>query len=173
MTKNEAYEYMQQGYPVSHKNFGPDQYLYMDQDYIIRDENGIAFEASWDVQNNDRQWDLDWFIFKNAATKRVGAGRKPVQISTNSNLISHIQGKECPGKENCLQYVNIAGETACLVCDVNEDQYRISESENLETKYIEMIPETNSSDIVDEYKKLSLRKRIINKIISFLSRFGG
>ena len=64
MTKQEAYNKMLEGYCVSHKDFGSDEFLFMDESYIIRDETGEEFEESWDVRTGD-SWETNWFIFKN------------------------------------------------------------------------------------------------------------
>ena len=39
MTNEEAYNKMGEGYAVSHKLFGKNEYLYMDESFIMRDEN--------------------------------------------------------------------------------------------------------------------------------------
>lgn len=64
MTKREAYDRMIEGYAISHNLFGKDEFLFMDDNYIIRDENGNEFEASWDAKEGD-SWETDWFIYKN------------------------------------------------------------------------------------------------------------
>lgn len=161
MTKNEAYEAMQEGYPVSHKDFAPNQYLYMDQEFFIRDEEGNLFEASWDNCNTDR-WNIDWFIYKGKISKRVSVGinrKRNIEIEAK-DLVSHIQGRPCPGKNKCLQYTNIAGETACLVCDCNDKDRLISNETNVEKIYIEsqsglQYIDSGPMDIVD--KKISLK----------------
>lgn len=146
MTKQEAYEAMQEGYPVSHKDFGEGEFIYMDQNFFIRDENGNLFESTWDVRTTER-WEADWYIFKNKQIKR----RTDPQLlqnrrEENENLISHIQGNKCPGKLNCLQYIKIAGESACLICDCNDNENLISSNEEVEKDYIKQI-EYNSEDI--------------------------
>lgn len=161
MTKNEAYEAMQEGYPISHKDFGPDQYLYMDQEFFIRDEEGNLFEASWDNCNTDR-WNIDWFIYKGKISKRISVGinrKRNIEIEAK-DLVSHIQGRPCPGKNRCLQYTNIAGETACLVCDCNDKDRLISNETDVQKIYIEsqsrlQYVDSDPTDIID--KKISLK----------------
>ena len=122
MTKEEAYNKMQEGYPVSHKNFSEDEFLWMDENYIIKDEQGNDFENAWDVQN-DPDWNIGWYIFKkkNKVIKVKGIPFRKAEESyiEEKQYISHIQGTKCAGKENCLQY-SIIGEAACLMCDCND-----------------------------------------------------
>lgn len=160
MTKNEAYEAMQEGYPISHKDFSPNQFLYMDQNFIIRDENGIEWEASWDVADKDTRFGLNWFIYKGTVTKRMGTGRKLIEVASNENLISHIQGKDCPGKQNCLQYVKVAGETACLICDCNEEK-AISGEEVLSLYDSQLENDYNNDDYITD--PIIKRKKTISK----------
>ena len=95
---------MQHGYPVSHVNFSPNEFLWMDEDYIIRDENGDVFENSWDV-NNTNEWDTGWYIFKNKTkiitTKAIPFRNAEESYITEKQLISHIGGTQCAGKEKC------------------------------------------------------------------------
>lgn len=63
MTKEEAYKAMLDGKAVTHKLFSPDEFLYMDELLIIRDEQDDEFENSWDVKNGD-EWSTDWYICK-------------------------------------------------------------------------------------------------------------
>ena len=118
MTKEEAYNAMQEGLCVTHKDLAEDEYLYMDENYIIKDENGDEFEASWDAKSSDR-WQTDWYIYKGKGSKK----RKLLHNDSkdSSYKISHIFGKPCPGKGQCIQYSQI-GETACVFCDVNSDK---------------------------------------------------
>ncbi|WP_301214623.1 hypothetical protein [uncultured Clostridium sp.] len=146
MTKQEAYEAMQEGYPVAHKDFGEGEFIYMDQNFFIRDENGNLFESTWDVRTTER-WEADWYIFKNKQIKRrTGPQLLQNKREENENLISHIQGNKCPGKLNCLQYIKIAGESACLICDCNDNENLISSNEEVEKDYIKQI-EYNNEDI--------------------------
>lgn len=114
MTKEEAYNAMQEGLCVTHKDFAEDEFLYMDENYIIRDENGDEFESSWDVKTSDR-WLTDWYIYKGKGSKKRKISRS--EVDRSSCTISHIYGQPCPGKSNCLQHSQ-AGETACILCDV-------------------------------------------------------
>lgn len=117
MTKEEAYNAMQEGLCVSHKDLAEDEFLYMDENYIIRDENGDEFESTWDVKTSER-WLSDWYIYKGKGSKKRGI----LHIESKEQYrISHIYGQPCPGKGSCIQY-NQAGETACIVCDVNDSK---------------------------------------------------
>ena len=44
MTKIEAYNAMQEGLLITHKDFAENQYIYMDEMYIMRDESGYSYE---------------------------------------------------------------------------------------------------------------------------------
>lgn len=66
MTKMEAYDAMLDGMAVSHKSFSPDEYIYMDEQLILRDENDNEFESTWDVRTGD-MWETDWYVCKNRA----------------------------------------------------------------------------------------------------------
>ena len=118
MTKEEAYNAMQEGLCVSHKDFAENEFLYMDENYIIKDENGDEFESTWDVKTSDR-WLSDWYIYKGVGSKK----RKLLHTESKDTpyMISHIFGKSCPGKSVCLQF-NQVGETACILCDTNDNK---------------------------------------------------
>lgn len=66
MTKMEAYDAMLDGMAVSHKSFSPNEYIYMDEQLILRDENDNEFESTWDVRTGD-MWETDWYVCKNRA----------------------------------------------------------------------------------------------------------
>ena len=65
MTNIEAYNSMIDGFAVSHKLFSPDEFLYMDENHIIRDEKGEEYETTWDVKSQMDQFKTDWYIIKN------------------------------------------------------------------------------------------------------------
>lgn len=65
MTNFEAYNAMIDGFAVSHKAFNPQEFLYMDENHIIRDENGYEYETSWDEKEKMDQFKTDWYICKN------------------------------------------------------------------------------------------------------------
>lgn len=165
MTKEEAYNAMQEGLCVSHKDFNEGEFLYMDETYIIKDEKGYDYEASWDALEKSNRWDTGWYIFKGNKSKTLSIKGKlskkaAKEIADSSQFISHNLGKPCPGKNRCLQFMKIAGETACLVCDANgvfieEDKVIY----NLEDK------ELSIEDLNETVVNKSLAKRIINKIV--------
>jgi hypothetical protein len=91
MTKEEAYNNMIDGYPISHKNFGPDEFLFMDENFIIRDENGDEFESSWDVKTGD-MWETDWFIYKNS--KNIAQAKLKADYANDKiGTVSYIEGR--------------------------------------------------------------------------------
>ena len=71
MTKEEAYNAMQEGLCISHKDFNESEFLYMDETYIIKDEKGYEYEASWDALENSNRWDTGWFIYKGNKSKSL------------------------------------------------------------------------------------------------------
>lgn len=174
MTREEAYNTMQEGIPISHKDFGEDEFLYMDENYIIRDEDGYEFEASWDVQETQERFKTGWYIYKNKKKiekkKAIPFKRKAEYEIEEKQLISHMPRTECAGKDICLQY-NLAGETACVMCDCTEDDRTISSRDFTPAKLIELNSEAyykNTSeekiddkeeDIVHEQEKKVKRKR--------------
>lgn len=65
MTNIEAYNSMIDGFAVSHKLFSPDEFIYMDENHIIRDEKGNEYETTWDVKVDMDDFKTDWYICKN------------------------------------------------------------------------------------------------------------
>jgi hypothetical protein len=61
----EAYNSMIDGFAVSHKDFNENEFLYMDENHIIRDENGEEYETTWDVKSQMERFKIDWYICKN------------------------------------------------------------------------------------------------------------
>lgn len=155
MTREEAYNAMQEGLPISHKDFAEDEFLYMDQDYIIRDENGDVFEESWDVQETSERFKLGWYIYKNKKKieiKKAIPFKRPAKYRIEEReMISHMPGTKCAGKDICLQY-SIGGETACVICDCTEEQRYINSNEFTPSKLIELNSEkfTNNDSIIEE-----------------------
>ena len=96
MTKMEAYNAMQEGLPISHKDFREGEFLWMNDNFIIKDENGDDFETSWDVKTGDR-WETDWYIYKNQTKviKRKAIPFKKAEESyiESKQLISHMPNK--------------------------------------------------------------------------------
>jgi len=70
MIKEEAYNKMVEGYMITHKLFSPKEYLYMDEQFIIRNSNGETFENDWDVLNNP-EWATDWYIYTGKHNKNL------------------------------------------------------------------------------------------------------
>lgn len=94
MIKDEAYELMGKGYAVTHKLFRNGEYLYMDKSFIIRDEEGITFEADWDVRTSP-EWLVDWFVYKGKRTapRQSSYGfRKPKITAKKTNLLENSLG---------------------------------------------------------------------------------
>lgn len=94
MTKMEAYDAMIDGMAVSHKSFSPDEYIYMDEQLILRDENDNEFESSWDVRTGDR-WETDWYVCKNRAAidkaksiKNIGKAKGYIEDSKYQQQIT-------------------------------------------------------------------------------------
>lgn len=90
MTKQEAYNKMLEGYCVSHKDFGSDEFLFMDESYIIRDETGEEFEESWDVRTGD-SWETNWFIFKNKKLIDKAKGLTDIVLD-KVDTVTYIEG---------------------------------------------------------------------------------
>lgn len=118
MTKEQAYNSMVEGLPVSHKDLSEDEFFWMDENYIIRDEEGNETDDEWDMRENER-WQTNWYIYKKAKKKKFAVGKNKGTATEFIDLISHKEGEECPGKNMCTQY-NTIGEAACVLCDCNE-----------------------------------------------------
>lgn len=153
MTKEEAYNSMSEGYLVSHKDWSNEQFVFMTENYWIKDENLQDFEQSWDKLDEDQRWATGWYIYKSSNPSLVQK-RRFLNMSRKDNvnqisqkdLISHVPGKQCPGKEKCMQYCNIAGETACLICDVNDASRFIDVATDIDEQvngYLKYLPDSN------------------------------
>ena len=169
MTKEEAYNKMQEGYPVSHKNFSPDEFLWMDDNYIIKDEEGNDFENAWDVNKTD-EWNTNWYIYKkqNKIIKRkaIPFKRKEEYKIEEKQYISHMQGADCAGKEYCLQY-SILGESACLLCDCTDEQRALPFSSN------PLLQVSNNTDFIvdeNEIKTFKSKNKLLRKIKNIFRR---
>lgn len=86
MTSEDAYNYMVDGYSVSHERFGKNEFLYMDEQHIIRNETGIEFENNWTDQFSD--WQTGWFIYKGKNAKHIDRSKNAeAKIMKNDRLI--------------------------------------------------------------------------------------
>lgn len=160
MTRDEAYNMMQSGYLVSHKLFGPGEYLYMTSEFFIKDEDNNDFESTWDVREEDPIWNSDWYVYKgNTAKKRQGIRTALDKKPKAMNLISHIQGQKCPGQDRCLQFREIAGAGACILCDVNDENRFIGYEQNLLETFQESIPEVYVESIEVETDVVKSNRR--------------
>ena len=70
MIKEEAYNKMSEGYMVSHKLFSLKDYIYMDDQLMIRKSTGELFENEWDIIT-DKDWATDWFIYTGKHNKNI------------------------------------------------------------------------------------------------------
>jgi hypothetical protein len=114
MIKEEALNKMSEGYYVTHKLFAKDEYLYMDDCCIIRNENGTEFEADWDTRIS-QEWLIDWYIYKGPIRKNT-IPKKQLETS-NINYISEI--KRCPGTSYCEKYIQSGDDSICEKCDID------------------------------------------------------
>ena len=151
MTIIEAYDIMQKGYIVSHKNFAKGEFLYMNENYIIHDENGFEYEDSWDMLLEDSNFKSGWFIFKGVKEEQkkilgVTVGKTEKQIT----YISHIQGTKCVGRDKCFQFAR-DGDAACLFCDVNRTEISSETSKRLLLESInnDSNEEVDNDNIID------------------------
>lgn len=67
MTKTEAIQAMKNGKKVTHKLFFDDEYIFMDDHGVIRDENnyrmaGLNFDF-W-TDRKGPEWDRDWSVYE-------------------------------------------------------------------------------------------------------------
>ena len=129
-TREQAYELMANGCLVTHDYFKKGTYIFMNENYVIHDQDNNTFEDEWDNLDGER-YKTGWRVYdnKNATDKKGNLVDNIKHIREESKLISHIPGTKCPGKKRCYQYQKVAGETACLICDCNPEQHLISETE--------------------------------------------
>lgn len=62
MNINEAFNRMLQGNKITHEYFSDDEYLYIDDDNVIKDEQGYDFEDGWESRLNDKLFYLGWSV---------------------------------------------------------------------------------------------------------------
>lgn len=60
----EAYQEMFKGNKITHEYFSDDEFLYIDNKNIIRDEKGYNFEDGWESRLNDKTFYLGWRVKK-------------------------------------------------------------------------------------------------------------
>lgn len=118
MTKEEAYNAMQEGLLITHTSFGEGCYIYMDSSFIMKDETGHEYEESWD--QDIEMFRTGWYVFKGVSSKKKLLGIT-VKEEPAVNYISHINGKPCPGQARCLEFAEY-NATACVFCDVNNKE---------------------------------------------------
>lgn len=58
----EAYNRMENGHKIMHKHFSDDEFLYIDNNGVIRDEKGSDFEYGWELRLNDERFYLGWIV---------------------------------------------------------------------------------------------------------------
>lgn len=127
MTQMEAYNSMIDGMAVTHKDFAPDEFLYMDENMIIRDENGDEYEATWDVKTKMDRFKTDWYICKNRTMINN-------TISTNKkkrlgDQIPYIEAKDY--QDILLAEPNDKHVVRALPIDDNGNQREFSDQDGL------------------------------------------
>ena len=175
MTKEQAYNAMVEGLPVSHKDLSEDEFFWMDENYIIRDEEGNETDDEWDIRENER-WQTNWYIYKKAKKKKFSIGTNKGTSTEFIDLISHKEGEECPGKNMCTQY-NTIGEAACVLCDCNDvknNKFLLEEGSIVSPKEYNEMAEVNipvaQFDVSNKnmriypLEKKNIFKKILNKI---------
>ena len=94
MTNIEAYNSMIDGFAVSHKLFSPEEFLYMDESHIIRDENGEEYETTWDVKSQMDQFKTDWFICKNRTDINKKIAMNKYVLKGGPDAIEYIEDQK-------------------------------------------------------------------------------
>jgi hypothetical protein len=61
MTKDEAYQAMLDGKTVSHRYFGDDEFIFINDDGMMITEEGYRFEEGWKIRTGDI-WQNGWSI---------------------------------------------------------------------------------------------------------------
>lgn len=62
-TKDQAYKLMQNGHKVTHRYFGSDEYIYIDEQNRMYAEDGCRFERGWEMRTEDF-WKDGWAVYK-------------------------------------------------------------------------------------------------------------
>lgn len=65
ITRDQAYQAMQNGKQVSHESFTDEEFLYMGSDGVIYDEQGNVFTDGWDMRCG-AEWAAGWFELPDA-----------------------------------------------------------------------------------------------------------
>jgi hypothetical protein len=155
MIKEEAYNMMSQGYMVTHEKFKPNDYLYMDQQFIIRNQDGTTFENDWDVLISP-EWNTGWYIYKGKFNVGVGIPMiKSMEKTDVSKLPMYDMGLAKLDDNNAKT-------------EIKESAWLDSEG-NIVVRQEHVTPEHYSSDtekIRDEYIRRS--KFIYNSIYSLI-----
>lgn len=161
MTKQEAYNKMLEGYCVSHKDFGSDEFLFMDESYIIRDETGEEFEESWDVRTGD-SWETNWFIFKNK--KLIDKAKALTDVVLDKvDTVTYIEGNT----EREQEYRDrIASES------VDNKILRIT-GEDFDSDTIELKDEVGQQEHIHSISKSKKQKRFYWSQLIFIIVFIG
>jgi Ca2+/Na+ antiporter len=139
MIKEEAYNMMSEGYMVTHKLFKPGEFLYMDKQFIIRNEDGTTFENDWDVLTSP-EWNIDWFIYKGKFKKGIPS-RTPIQRMDTSKIpmmdTGRLDYKE-PLKIETLddyeEYVEYNSSDADNTLELYEEVSKMEDQYNTESK---------------------------------------
>lgn len=171
MTKQEAYNKMIDGYPVTHKSFSPKEFLWMDpNDYIIRDENAEEFEESWDVNEDNHDFDIGWYIFKNnnvfKQTKKKYAAKQ-----REDNPIRYIKGKtprELEYRESV--YNRKEEDMESIMIGMSEGKSKITLDADSDIPVVDAKHNNQTVDIDDELRR-ETRKSIKGLIIIYIMRY--
>lgn len=156
MIKEEAYQKMSEGYMVTHRLFNPNEYLYMDDCFIIRSQDGEVFESDWDVRIS-QEWNIDWYIYKGKFNK--GRNNIPEIIKKSKVNVSALPMYEMETGRGGDTYVEYNQLDATLPIQIGDEDYE-KESESKSNSYI-----------MDENDKEHFRKvrKLDNDLINFLN----
>jgi len=113
MIREEAYNKMTEGYAITHKLFRSNEYLYMDESFIIRNENDDAFENEWDIKSHS-EWLTDWYIYKgkganirknksNILKRLISKNTDTDNITYDYNYIEYVDEYENKSKFNKIK----------------------------------------------------------------------
>lgn len=95
MILDEAYDKMVRGYLVHHESFGKGEYLWMNSQGIIYDENGNEF-ADNQFSRDDDMWQKGWSIYKAKATVKVKRRDRMITDENDTTFYDTRHGERCP-----------------------------------------------------------------------------
>ncbi len=71
MTINQAKTALWEGHKLTHYLFSPDEFVYLDENGILRDEQGLNMHNFWDYRDS-LAWQHDWKVYEEESEAQNG-----------------------------------------------------------------------------------------------------